>query len=72
MFSPTVRISDSVVSTQALGRARATCLVGQAEVEGATAEAEGDGEESCGDEHGPRRRRIVCAEPDRIALRSMT
>jgi len=57
MSSKTVRIT--VVSTHALGRARAPCLVGQAEVEGAAAEAEGDGEESGGDDHVPRRRRIV-------------
>lgn len=45
---------------RAPGRGRETCLVGEAEVEEAAAEAEGDGEERGGDHHGPRHRRIVC------------
>jgi hypothetical protein len=59
-----------LLHTSGRGRVRATCLVGQSEVVEAAAEAEGDGEERDGDDHGPRRRSIVCGGPDRIALRS--
>ena len=46
--------------------------MGQAEVEEAGAEAEGDGEERGGDDHGPRHRRIVCSRANRACWSDRT